>query len=79
SISNAYRAEKEASYQASMQKTLGSSGMDAQVLEKQTAEAITAMRADFEKNKGTVLNLLVHEVCNVQTIVPEGLKRNVAK
>ncbi|CAM9307961.1 unnamed protein product [Hapterophycus canaliculatus] len=73
-ICNAFRAEKEAAYQASMQKSMGSTGKEGDTLGAQTDEAIQKMTGDYLKNKKTVSDLLVHEVCHIVYVVPEGLK-----
>jgi ATP synthase subunit G len=72
-----YRREKEAAYQASMQKTLGSSDSDAENLRKQTDAEIAKLQAEYDQNKKNVVNMLVHGVCTVKCIVPEGRKRNM--
>ncbi|CAM9997035.1 unnamed protein product [Pylaiella littoralis] len=73
-LCNAFRAEKEAAYQASMQKSMGSTGKEGDTLGAETDLAIQKMTGEYVKNKDTVGNLLVHEVCHIVYVVPEGLK-----
>ncbi|CBJ29174.1 conserved unknown protein [Ectocarpus siliculosus] len=73
-LCNAFRAEKEAAYQASMQKSMGSTGKEGDTLGAQTDAAIQSMTDDYSKNKEVVGDLLVHEVCHIVYSVPEGLK-----
>ncbi|CAM9588522.1 unnamed protein product [Discosporangium mesarthrocarpum] len=73
-LARAYRAEKEAQYQASMQKSLGSSGSDSTTLGAETELAINTMKTDYSANQDKVMDLLVHEVCHVKLVVPEGRK-----
>ncbi|CAM9510747.1 unnamed protein product [Sphacelaria rigidula] len=73
-LCNAYRADKEAAYQASMQKSMGSTGKEGSTLGQQTDAAIQALTRSYNTNKKTVSDLLVHEVCHIVYVVPEGLK-----
>ncbi|CAM9179270.1 unnamed protein product [Laminaria digitata] len=73
-LCNAFRSEKEAAYQASMQKSMGSSGKESDTLGAQTDLQIHRMTGDYSRNKKTVGDLLVHEVCHIVYVVPEGLK-----
>eukprot|EP00752_Nemacystus_decipiens_P003981 g3646.t1 len=73
-LCNAFRAEKEAAYQASMQKSMGSTGKEGDTLGAQTDAAIQKMNAEYSSNKKAVADLLVHEACHIVYSVPEGLK-----
>eukprot|EP00611_Tribonema_gayanum_P029981 TRINITY_DN819_c0_g1_i5.p3 TRINITY_DN819_c0_g1~~TRINITY_DN819_c0_g1_i5.p3 ORF type:complete len:122 (+),score=53.17 TRINITY_DN819_c0_g1_i5:137-502(+) len=72
-----FRKEKEDAYQAALQKTLGSSGSESATLKAQTDADIAKMQADFDANKAKVMSMLVHSVCTVTSVVPEGRKRNM--
>mmetsp|Transcript_1025 Transcript_1025/g.1547 ORF Transcript_1025/g.1547 Transcript_1025/m.1547 type:complete len:112 (-) Transcript_1025:45-380(-) len=72
-----YRKEKEKSYQESLEKTLGTSGSESENLQRQTDAEVSKMKQDFERNKSTVINMLVGAVCSVTCVVPEGRKRNM--
>jgi vacuolar-type H+-ATPase subunit H len=74
---DAFRSEKEASYQTSLQRTVGSSTSEADTLTKSTDADIAKMQADYDANKAKVQGMLVHSVCSVVSTVPEGRKRNM--
>jgi vacuolar-type H+-ATPase subunit H len=79
SLIDSYRAEKEAAYQSSMQKTMGSSGSEADALRKETDKAIAQIQGDFDANMGKVKDMLVKEVTKVTLRVPEARKINSMK
>ncbi|CAN0449446.1 unnamed protein product, partial [Ascophyllum nodosum] len=52
-----------------MQKSMGSTGKETDQLGAQTDLQIHKMTGDYQRNKKSVSDLLVHEVCHIVYVV----------
>mmetsp|Transcript_121252 Transcript_121252/g.238273 ORF Transcript_121252/g.238273 Transcript_121252/m.238273 type:complete len:110 (+) Transcript_121252:154-483(+) len=71
-IINAYRAEMEVSYQVSLAKTNGTSGVAGTELESSTNNSVKSMKDEFDKKKEGVEKMLLDLVLKVDTTVPKA-------